>query len=163
MFWKTVLGENVMVLAHLTEDSLGLFSWLSLNPMSWKFLPQRPTLEPLLTFSSIRGPSLLFSCSVMSDTLWPRGLQCARFPCPSPAPRICSNSYPTSRWCHPTISSSVALFSPALNLSQPSGSFPMSSLFVSGGQSIGALALASVLPMNIQTLLCTMFHKHRLR
>ena len=60
-----------------------------------------------------QGPSLLllFSCSVTSDTLWPRGLQCARFPCPSPSPRVCSHSYPSSWWCRPTISSSVALCS----------------------------------------------------
>ena len=91
---------------------------------------------------------LLFSCSVMSDSLWPHGLQHARFPCPSPSPGACSNSCPLSWWCHPTISSSVVAFSFCLLSFPASGSFLMSQLFTSGGQSIGASA--SVLPMNIQ-------------
>ena len=91
---------------------------------------------------------LLFSCSIMSDSLWPRGLQHARLPCPSPSPRACSNSCPLSWWCHPTISSSVVPFSSCLQSFPVSGSFLMSRLFTSGGQSIGASA--SVLPMNIQ-------------
>ena len=85
----------------------------------------------------------------MSDSLWPHGLQHARLPCPSPTPRACSNSCPLSQWCHPTISSSVVPFSSCLQSFPASGSFPMSQLFSSGGQSIGASA-ASVLPMNIQ-------------
>ena len=93
---------------------------------------------------------LLFSQSVVSDSLQPRGLQHARLPCPSPSPGACSNSCPLSRWCHPTISSSVAPFSSCL-LSFPAWeSFPMSRLFTPGGQNIGASASASVLPMNIQ-------------
>ena len=74
----------------------------------------------------------------------------ARLPCPSPTPRACSNSCPSSRWCHPTISSSVVSFSSCLQSFPASGSFPVSQLFASGGQSIGASASASVLPMNIQ-------------
>ena len=89
-----------------------------------------------------------FSCSVMSDSLWPHGLQHARLPCPSPTPRACSNSRPSSWWCHPTISSSVVPFSSHLHSFPASGSFPVSQFFASGGQSIGASA--SVLPMNIQ-------------
>ena len=81
---------------------------------------------------------------VMSDSLWPHGLQHARLPCPSPTPRAYSNSCPLSRWCHPTISSSVSPFSSHLQ------SFSTSQLFASGGQSIGVSASASVLPMNIQ-------------
>ena len=69
--------------------------------------------------------------------------------CPSLSPRICSNSYPLSQWCHPTISSSVTLFSCPLSF-PASESFPMSQLFTSGGQTIGASASASVLPVNIQ-------------
>ena len=80
----------------------------------------------------------------------PHGLQHARFPCPSPSPRACSNSYPLSWWCHPTISSSVILFCPCLQPFPASRSFPISWLFASGGQSIGALASASVPPMNSQ-------------
>ena len=91
---------------------------------------------------------MLFSCSVVSDSLWPHGLQHARLPCPSPSPRACSNSCPWSWWCHPTISSSAAPFSSCLQSFPASGAFLMSQLFVSGGQSIGASA--SVLPMNIQ-------------
>ena len=93
---------------------------------------------------------LLFSCSVVSYSLWPRGLQHTRLPCPSPIPRACSSSCPLSQWCHPIISSSVVAFSSCLQFFPASGSFPVSRLFASGGQSIGALASASVLPMNIQ-------------
>ena len=86
----------------------------------------------------------------MSDSLWSCGLQHARLPCPSPTPRACSNSCPSSRWCHPTISSSVVPFSSCLQSFPAWGSFPMSQFSASGGQSIGASASASVLPMNIQ-------------
>ena len=78
------------------------------------------------------------------------GLQHTRLPCPSPTPRAYSNSCPLSRWCHPTISSSVIPFSSHLQSFPASGSFPMSQLFASCGQSIGASASASVLPVNIQ-------------
>ena len=85
----------------------------------------------------------------MFDSLRPHGLQHARPPCPSPTPGVYPNSCPSSRWCHPTISSSVFPFS-CLQSFPASGSFPMSQLFASGGQSIGASASASVLPMNTQ-------------
>ena len=93
---------------------------------------------------------LLFSCSVMSNSLWPHGLQHTRLLCPSPSPRACSNSCPLSWWCHPTISSSVVPFSSCLQSFPASGSFLMCWLFASGGQSIGASALASVFPVNIR-------------
>ena len=93
---------------------------------------------------------MLFSCSVMSNSLQPHGLQHTRLPCPSPSPRACSNLGPLSQWCHPTISSSITPFSSCLQSFPASGSFPMSQLFTSGGQSIGASASTSVLPMNIQ-------------
>ena len=86
----------------------------------------------------------------MSDSLWPQGLQQGRPPCPSPFPRICTNSCPLSRWCYLTISSSVVPFSSCLQSFPASGSFAVSQLFTSGGQSIGASVLASVLPINIQ-------------
>ena len=86
----------------------------------------------------------------MSDSLQPLELQHTRLPCPSPSPRVCSNSNPLSWWCHPTISSSVVPFSSCLQSFPASGSFPMSQFFSSGGQSIGASVSASVLPMNIQ-------------
>ena len=94
---------------------------------------------------------LLFSCSVVSDSMQPYGLQHARLPRPSLPPGACSNLCPLSQWCHPTISSSVLPFSSCLKSFPVSESFPVSWwLFVSGGQSIGASASSSVLPMNIQ-------------
>ena len=92
--------------------------------------------------------SVQFSLSVMSNSLWPHRLQHARPPCPSPNPRACSISCPSSRWCHPAISSSVVPFSSGLQSFPASGSFPMSQLFASGGQSIGVSASKSVIPMN---------------
>ena len=93
--------------------------------------------------------SLLFSCSVMSDSFLLRGLQHTRLPCPSVSPWVCSNSRPLSWWCHPITLPSVVPFSSCLQSFPASGSFPMSWLFASGGQSSGASASASVLPMNI--------------
>ena len=90
------------------------------------------------------------NCVVVSNSLWLNGQQHARPPCLSPTPRVYSNSCPSSRWCHPTISSSVDPFSSHLQSFPASGPFPMSQFFTSGGQSIGASASASVLPMNIQ-------------
>ena len=94
--------------------------------------------------------SVQFSCSVVSNSLWPCGLQHARLPCPSPTPEVYPNSCPLSRWCHPVISSSVVPFSSYLQSFPASGSFQMSQLFASGGQSFGVSASASVLPVNIQ-------------
>ena len=92
---------------------------------------------------------LLLSRSVVSYSLWPHRLQHVRLPCPSPSPRACSNSSPLSLWCHTTILSSVVPFPSCLQYFPASGSFPMSQFFASGGHSIGALASAPVLPMNI--------------
>ena len=91
-----------------------------------------------------------FSCSVILNSLWPTRLQHTRLSCPSPTRRACSNSCPSSRWCPPTISSSVVPFSSCLQSFPASGSFPMSQFFTSSGQSIGASTSASVLPVNIQ-------------
>ena len=91
-----------------------------------------------------------FSHSVVYNSLQPRGLKHARPPCPSPTPGACPNSCPSSRWCHPTILFSVIPFSSCFQSFPASGSFPMSQFFTSGGQSIGASASASVLPMNVQ-------------
>ena len=76
-------------------------------------------------------------------------MEYASLPCPSPSPRVCSNSCPLSQWCHSTISSSVIPFSSCSQSFPASGTFPVSQLFTSGGQSVGASASASVLPMNI--------------
>ena len=91
----------------------------------------------------------LFSCSVVSDSLRPHGLRHARLPCPSLSPRVCSNSCPSSRWGHPTISSSI-IPSSCLQSFPESGFFPVSQFFASHGQTTGASASASVFPMNIQ-------------
>ena len=95
-----------------------------------------------------------FSCSVLSNTLWPHGLQHARLPCPSPTPRAYSNSCPLSWRCHPTISSSVIPFCSFLQSFPTSGSFPLSQFFASGGQSIGVSASASVQLSSVQSLSC---------
>ena len=92
--------------------------------------------------------SVQFSHSVVSDSLWPHEPQHARSPCPSPTPGVHPSPCPLSQWCHPTISSSVVPFSSHLKSFPASGSFPMSQLFVSGGQSIGVSASTSVLPVN---------------
>ena len=97
--------------------------------------------------------SVQFSRSVMSESLRPHESRHARPPCPSPTPRVYSNSRAWSRWCHPAISSSVVSFSSCPQSLLASGSFPVSQIFAWGGQSIGVSALASVLPMNTQDLI----------
>ena len=94
---------------------------------------------------------LLFSCSVVSDFLWPHGLQHARLRCPPLSPGVCWNSCAFSQWCYLTISSSAAHFSCCFQFSPGLRSFPMSRLFASGGQSIGTSASGSVLPVNIRS------------
>ena len=99
----------------------------------------------IIVFSSVQ-----FSLSVVSDSSRPCEPQHARHPCPSPTPGVYSNSCPLSQWCHPTISSSIVLFSSCLQSFPKSGSFQMSQLFSSGGQNIGVSASTSILPMNTQ-------------
>ena len=99
--------------------------------------------EPIIVISSVQFLNV-------SDSLWPHGLQHARPPCPSPTPRVYSNSCPLNQWCHPTISSSVIPFSSCPQSFPASGSFQMSQLFASGGQSTGVSVSASALSMNIQ-------------
>ena len=101
-------------------------------------------------WSDLAAVAVQFSRSIVSHSLWPHGLQRAKLPCPSPTPGACSNSGPSSRWCHPTVSSSVVPFSSCLQSLQASWSFLMNQSFASGSQSIGVSASASVLPMNIQ-------------
>ena len=99
---------------------------------------------------SFSGRSVQFSSVAQSDSLQPHGLQHARPPCPSPTPRVYSNSCSLSWWCHPTISSSVIPFSSCPQSFPGSRSFQMSQFFPSGGQNIGVSASTSVLPMNTQ-------------
>ena len=109
-------------------------------------------LITVATNNTIGVSSLLNPCTAnrASDSLWPHGLQHARLLCSPLFPRVCSNSCPLSQWCYLTTSSSVVPFSFCLQSFPASGSFPMSQLFTSDGQSIGASASATVLPMNIQ-------------
>ena len=135
--------------------------WKGHKPLHWSL--NQPSPIPLLLRITInhseslqRGlfaeqfSSAQFSCSVVSDSLQPHGLQHTRLPCPSPTDGVYSNSCPLSRWCHPTISSSVIPFSSSLQSFPASRSFPVSQFFTSGGQSIGVSASTSVLPLNIQ-------------
>ena len=94
--------------------------------------------------------SVQFSLSVVSNSLWPCGVQCARPPCPSPTPRVYPHSGPSSQWCHPAVSSSVIPFSSRLQSFPASGSFQMTQFFAAGDQSIGVSTSASALPMNVQ-------------
>ena len=100
-------------------------------------------------WSQGHGSSVQLSHLVVSNSVWPHRLQHVRLPCPS-TPRAYLNSCPLSQWCHPTISSSVIPFSPCLQSFPASGSFQMSQVFASGGQSTGVSASASVLLMSIQ-------------
>ena len=122
-------------------------------PLAGGFFTTEPPGKPLSTrthtFLDSFLFSLQFSCSVVSDSVWPHGLH-ARLPCPSPTPGAYSNSCPLNWWCHPTISSSVIPFSPHLHSFPASGSFPMSYFLASDSQSIGVSASTSALPMNLQ-------------
>ena len=111
--------------------------------------PERLLQELVYDVSLIIG-SVQFSCSVMSDSLWPHEPQRSRPPCPSPTPGVYPNSCTLSRWCHPTNSSSVIPFSSYPQSFLAPGFFKMSQLFASGGQSIGVSASTSILPMNTQ-------------
>ena len=119
--------------------------WSTLQILKY-FIHGSATLSIRIIFFS----SVQFSCSVVSDSLRPHELQHARPLCPSPTPRVHSNSHPLSRWCHPAISPSVIPFSSCPQTLPASESFPMSQLFAWGGQSTGVSASASVLPMNTQ-------------
>ena len=139
-------GKNTRVGCHALLQGMCLTQGSNpgLPHCRWIFLPADLPGKPPQEHSSVQ-----FSHSVMSNALRPYGLQHTRLPCPSPTPRVYSNSCPLSWWCHPTISSSVVPFS-CLQSFPASGSYQMSQLFASGGQNIGLSASTSVLPMNIQ-------------
>ena len=130
--------------------TLGSSTWLS----SCFKVMVKLRIQKVCTYNSIKlhyFDEIQFSRSVLSNSLQPHGLQHTRLPCPLPSPRICSKSCPLSQCCHPTVSSSSVIpFSSCPQSFLGSGSFPNSQLFPSGGQSNGASASASVLPMNIQ-------------
>ena len=136
-------------------QSIGASASASVLPMSIQcWFPLGLTGMIFLLFKGLSrvfsSTIVQFSCSVMSDSLWPHDPQHARPPCPSPTPGVHLNLCPLSLWCHPANSSSVVPFSSCPQSFPASGSFPMSQLFALGGQSIGASASASVLSMNIQ-------------
>ena len=137
-----------------TLHRLTAFLWKKIQQQLkeiWSFCRAQYTLQTLKWLKVlVNHSSVQFSRSVMSDCLWPHELQHARPPCLSPTRRVHPNPCPLSRWCHPTISSFVVPFSSCPQSFPASGSFPMSQLFVSGGQSIGVSASTSVLPMNTQ-------------
>ena len=144
--WAHVSCTGKWLLYHLSHlgspiayDYISGFQWACV-PRLW------PSRE--LIFSS--PALLLFSCSVVSDSLQPHGLQHSRLPCPSASARVCLSFCSLSQRCHPAIALSVVPFSPCLRSFPASGSFSMSQLFASGGQSTGASTSASVLAMNIQ-------------
>ena len=135
------------LLLNIVKYSSFIIFIISLCSVMMIFLISNISNLGILSFFSCLA-SLVIQLSVASDFLWP--LQHARFSSPSPSPRAFSDSYLFSRWCHPNISSSVVPFSSCLQSFQESGSFPMSQLFTSGGQSTRASASASVLWVNIQ-------------
>ena len=141
----------VSALLNLTDEvviGFCLTSYNDISPVKNKkssHLAISDTVPLTLIFSSVQ-----FSRSAISNTLRPHELQHTRPPCQSPPPRVYPNSCPLSWWCHPAILSSVVCFSACLQSFQASGSFQMSQLFTSGGQSIGVSASTTVLPVNTQ-------------
>ena len=132
--WEVVIvGKDVEKSESLCIVSWNV-EWCSCCETSMN-VPQNLNIEFKHQFSSVQ-----FSRSVMSDSFRPHGLQHTRPPCPSPTPGVYPNPCPSSQWCHPTISSSVVPFFSCLQSFPASGSFPMSQLFASGGQSIGVSA-----------------------
>ena len=128
------------------SESPSVDAWLLATP--WTVAHQAPLCMEFSRQEYWSG--LLFSPSVMSDSLWPHELQHAKLLYPSASPRVCSDSCPLKWWCHPAISSSVVPFSSCLQAFAASGYFLMSQFFPSGGQSNGASASASVILMNIK-------------
>ena len=148
--WHLIVALVCWWLTILRIFSCTYWCFFSLNFINFEIIlglekncKNSTKLSVTLSLSSVQ-----FSCSVMSDSLWPHEAQHPRPPYPSPAPGVYPNSCPLSRWCHPTTSSSVIPFSSCPQSFPASGSFPVSQFFASGGQSIAASA--SALPMNIQ-------------
>ena len=136
-------GQSIEVSPSASVLPMNIQDWFPLGWTGWLSLQFK---SPLInTYLSVQ-----FSRSVVSNSLWPDESQHTRPPCPSPTPRVYSNSCPLSWWCHPTISSSVIPFSSCLPTPPSIISFAMSQFFASAGQSIEISASASVLPMNIQ-------------
>ena len=145
---KSVMPCNHLILCHpLLLLPSGSFPASGSFPVTQFFTSGGQSIGVSASASVLQFSSVQFSCSVVSDSLRPYELQHARPPCPSPTPRVHSDSHPSSQWYHPAISSSVVPFSSCPQSFPASGSFPMSQFFISGGQSIGVSASASVLPI----------------
>ena len=125
-------------------------SWSSSIKMQ---MPVKKRIKSFTHFKTSLRILLLVSHSVLSDSLWLRGLQHARLPSPSPSPRVCWNSCPLSQWCNPTISFSIVPFSSYLQSFPASGSFPMSQFFTSGDQSIGSFSFSIIASNEYSVLL----------
>ena len=152
-WWWT--GKPGVLQSTGLQSRTQLSNWTEQNYVKYKSqfnINQRKveTINVILIKKKFCVKHLLSSHSVMSNSLWSHELQHTRPPCPSPVPGVYSNLCPLSWWCHPTVSSSVIPFSSCLQSFPASGSFLMGRLLASGGQSIGASASASVLPMNTQ-------------
>ena len=168
LFWYVSLTLCWMlytVIIHLSEAKINLHKWNMILEIYWisRWKKCFPGPSRHKKYKTTFGPhnstggfyqtvksSAEVRCSLVSNSLWPHGLQHTRPPCPSATPGVYWNSWPLSQWCHPTISSSVFPFSSRLQFFPASGAFPMSQFFASSGQSIGVSASASVLPMNFQ-------------
>ena len=160
---RAVCHFLLQVICHTRDWTCSLLNWQAgslplshlCSPLKWillgKYLDTINFLGYTLQKQKQTNKQLWFSSVTQScPTLWPHGLQHAWLPCPSPAPRACSDSCPSTQWCHPTISSSVVSFASCLKSFPASGSFPMSQFLASGGKSIGTSASVLALPMNIQ-------------
>ena len=149
-FLLYILSSSLTELLSFLKICHGLYRFQAFRyAIPWKQNGVLWFLYWLYSVSSSFQVSVQFSCSVVSDSLWPHEPQHARPPCPSPTPRVHPNPCPLSQWCHPTISSSVP-FSSCPQSFPASRSFPMSQLFASGGQSIGVSASISVILVNTQ-------------
>ena len=146
VLWSDVTA-NRLVSRLLLQYWMASKLFVGEKEVLWKHYSLMYSIGHRVSFSSVQFSSVH---SVMSNSLWPHGLQRTGLPCPSPTPRVYSNSCTLSQWCHPTISSSVIPYSSRLQSFPASGSFPMSQMFASCCQSIGVSASASVLPMNSQ-------------
>ena len=143
--WLRELVHNILPIHILVKFSIPIEKPLPGIPRIWGV-----QIETQHVKAAALEMLLLFSCPIISNSLWPHGLQHARLPCPSPSPEVHPSSCPLLWWCHPANSFSNALFSFCPQSFPASETFPMSQLFASDNQNTGVSALASIFPMSIQ-------------